>query len=330
MIENQGSSISMLENKDLTSPIYEFQSFNSICEALQWKYVRARIPICWNKLLRSRYMLANLVYLIYSIGILIINFHPSFNEKSTNISSIKLTTLDQPVNMNPNINRYYIIFGILHLISAFLYWWAWRDRSWLDIIMIPEYLNHIEAGLYLWSAFWYSKQDTLGGYYTLAVHKIEMTAAIIEVVASFGWIMSWYLTYTRTLGRGFTFDDPDTVAYLTTTISSVIYIVYNIQINIYPEQYGTNILYKYGDILYFIGAWYYIFAGLRDENCLWFLPLAGQYGVAAGSVRVETKKLPKYGKSPILITDLCKRRQHEQFNNSDELNMADPTTIPSI
>jgi len=73
------------------------------------------------------------------------------------------------------------------LITAFLYWWSWKDRSWLDIIMIPEYLNHIEGGLYLWSAIWYSREDTLGSYYTLAVHKIELTAAIIELFASVGW-----------------------------------------------------------------------------------------------------------------------------------------------
>jgi len=172
------SSVVLLDNKDLTTPIYELQSFDSIWEALRWKYIRVRLPICWKKLLHSRYMLANLVYLIYSIGILIIDFHPSFNE-----TSIISKNLDQ----NPNINRYYIGLGILHLLSAFLYWWAWRDRSWLDIIMIPEYLNHIEAGLYLWSAFWYSKQNNLTGYYTLAVHKIELTAAIIELIASFGW-----------------------------------------------------------------------------------------------------------------------------------------------
>jgi hypothetical protein len=53
--------------------------------------------------------------------------------------------------------------------------------------MIPEYLNHIEAGLYLWSSLWYSKEDTLGSYYTLGVHRIEMTAAAVELVASFGW-----------------------------------------------------------------------------------------------------------------------------------------------
>jgi hypothetical protein len=53
--------------------------------------------------------------------------------------------------------------------------------------MIPEYLNHIEASLYIWSSVWYPKEVTLGDYYTLGVHKIEMTAATVELVASFGW-----------------------------------------------------------------------------------------------------------------------------------------------
>lgn len=130
------------------------------------------------------------------------------------------------------------------------------------------------------------------------------------------------MTYTRTLGRGYTLDDPDTTAYLTTTISSLIYVVYNIQINIYPKEYGSNLLYKSGDVLYFIGACYYILAALRDENCFWFLPFAGQYGVPAGRVRVETKELPTYGKSPVFITDVCQRRVHELFNNHTELNLA--------
>jgi hypothetical protein len=115
------------------------------------------------------------------------------------------------------------------------------------------------------------------------------------------------MTYIRTLGRGFTLDDPDTVAWLATTISSIIYFVYNIQINIDPEQYDTNFLYTYGDIVYFVGACYYLFASLRDENCFWFLPFAGQYNIAPGRIQIEsTKSFPIYGKPAILITHLCK------------------------
>jgi hypothetical protein len=130
------------------------------------------------------------------------------------------------------------------------------------------------------------------------------------------------MTYVRTLGRGFTFDDPDTTAYLTTTISSIVYMTYNVQINLFPEQYGTNLLYKSGDTLYFIGACCYFLAALRDENCFWFLPLAGQYGIAAGKVQVQTKPLPQFGKQAILMTDVCQRRQtYQDFQYKSDLNV---------
>jgi hypothetical protein len=118
------------------------------------------------------------------------------------------------------------------------------------------------------------------------------------------------MTYIRTLGHGFSLDDPDVIAYLSTTIASIIYFIYNIQINVQPEQYGTNYLYTYGDILYFLGSCYYIFAALRDDHWFWFLPVCGQYGVAPGRIQIETKRaLPLYGKPIILMTDPCKRRR---------------------
>ena len=122
-------------------------------------------------------------------------------------------------------------------------------------------------------------------------------------------IISWYMTYIRTLGRGFTLDDPDTIAWSATTISSFIYIIYNVQINVSPEQYGTNFLYTYGDIVYFVGSCFYIFAALRDDHWFWFLPLSGQYGVAAGKVQTgSTRSLPIYGKPVILMTRPCQKR----------------------
>lgn len=187
MVTYQGSSVTIINQKDSTLSIDEYESFNSIWEALQWKNIRIRIPICIGKVLRSRYMLANVIYLIYCTGILIINFHPHFNQNFNDLSDGQSKTLESPVNFNSNIKLYYIGLGILHLLSASLYLWAWSDRSWFDIVMLPEYLNHIEAGLYLWSACWYSRQDTLGGFYTLAIHKIELIATIIELIASFGW-----------------------------------------------------------------------------------------------------------------------------------------------
>ena len=182
------TSESFNEEKDLSAPFYELQSFDSIFTALQWQHIRIRLPICARKLLHSRYMLANIVYLIYSIGILMINFHPIFNnDVESNPINNRSNPLDEIIENNLLVNRSYIILGFLHLISAILYAWAWRDRSWFDIVMIPEYLNHLAAGFYLWSAYWYAKQDRLGGSYTIAVHQIELTAAIVEVIASFGW-----------------------------------------------------------------------------------------------------------------------------------------------
>ena len=178
-----------LEKQDISSNeiVNDSEIFDSVWSALGWTQIRVRLPKCFNQILKSRYILANIIYLWYSIGILFLNFHPIFDGSTKLIEINSDHPLDQPVNINPHANRFYIFLALVHLMSAFFYWWAWRDRSSLDIVMIPEYLNHIAAGLYLWSALWYSKQDTLGGFYTLAVHRIELTAAIIEVIAAFGW-----------------------------------------------------------------------------------------------------------------------------------------------
>jgi len=123
--------------------------------------------------------------------------------------------------------------------------------------------------------------------------------------------MSWYRTYTRAIGRGFTLDDADTIAYLLTTFSSFIYITYNIQILTHPEEYGANVLYYKGDIIYFVGAVFYLWANLRDDGWLWWMPVAGQYGIAAG--RVQTGKPIKAGLPHLLVggnepfTRCCRR-----------------------
>ncbi|CAF3879931.1 unnamed protein product [Rotaria sp. Silwood1] len=314
---------------DLTAPYYELEAFDSIRDALRWKHIRKRVPICFKKTLYNRYMLANLVYLGYTIALLMIDFNPDFNSNSSDTSTTTkeqsndtISILDQPVFMNDYVNRLYIGLAVVNILVAFLYIIAWRGRSWFDVILIPEYLNHVQAGLYLWSASWYSKQTTLGGYYTIAVHRIELAASCTEICAAVGWMISWYMTYTRTIGRGFTFDDPDTMGYLTTTTNTLLYLVYNIQLNIYPEQYGTNQLYIYADVLGLIGSVYYILGTLRDENWFWFLPLAGQYGIAAGRIHIETRVLPQFGRPKILITDICRWRKEKTKDNKLNENNA--------
>ncbi|CAF1931857.1 unnamed protein product [Rotaria magnacalcarata] len=340
------------EENDPTAPFNELETFDSLWEALTWKQIKKRVPICAQKTRYNRYFLANLVYLIYAIGILLIDFYPrsysdaeAGNENCTDYAyecpyenytdyayecpyenytgyayECPYENCTEPAREFSLENRLYISLGVIHLISATLYWWAWRDHRWNDVIMIPEYLNHIEAALYLWSAIWYVREEECGlyvyGYYTTRIHIIETVAAFVELFASFGWIMSWYRTYTRAICRGFTFDDPDTIAYTLTTLSSFIYITYNIQILQYPHMYGSNYIYTNGDIIYFVGAFFYLWANLRDDGWLWWLPVGGQYGLAAG--RIQTGKPVKVGLPHLLIGggDPCASCCRPSFKNN--------------
>lgn len=102
--------------EELTGPCYEQETFDSIWQALQWKHIRARVPICMKKTIRSRYMLANMVYLLYAIGILIIDFNSNVNGSSaddTTTDGCDNTTstysgLDQPIDTSDLVNRLYI------------------------------------------------------------------------------------------------------------------------------------------------------------------------------------------------------------------------------
>lgn len=116
------------DTEDPTAPFYELTAFNSTWEGLRWTEIRTRVPICFKKTIRNRYMLANLVYLGYAIGILIIDFNPSVNGSSsssgdsdysydydtstTNDSTITIAAytspLDKPVDSVPLVNRLYI------------------------------------------------------------------------------------------------------------------------------------------------------------------------------------------------------------------------------
>ena len=106
------------DTEDPTAPFYELEAFDSIWQALHWTQIRQRVPVCAKKLLHSRYMLANLVYLGYAIGILIIDYDPSIygtsSSDQTTLSNDTLTTtlspslLDQPTGSTPYVNHLYL------------------------------------------------------------------------------------------------------------------------------------------------------------------------------------------------------------------------------
>jgi hypothetical protein len=58
-----------------------------------------------------------------------------------------------------------------------------------------------------------------------------------------------------------------------------------------------------------LNACFCVFACLRDDDWFWFFPVAGQYGIALGRVEVETKILPQFGKTPMLLTNMCRQRK---------------------
>jgi hypothetical protein len=98
------------DENDPTAPYYELEAFDSIWDALRWENVRKRVPICLKKSLYNRYMIANLIYLGYTIALLIIDFHPDFVAQSDANSSTETSdsTLDQPVVINQYVNNIYI------------------------------------------------------------------------------------------------------------------------------------------------------------------------------------------------------------------------------
>ncbi len=121
------------DENDQTTPFKETEAFHSIWDALQWKHVRARVPICFKKTLRSRYMLANLVYLGYTIGFLVADFNfpanVSTDTTSTNDTSnisdttpmISTSSLDQPAGDPSVVNTlYFSEFKFIRFVQFFL------------------------------------------------------------------------------------------------------------------------------------------------------------------------------------------------------------------
>jgi len=244
----------------------------------------------WKRTWKTPYIYANFVYVVYAALILAIDLHPTWD-------------LDL-------INNMYVGAAVVHVVNAAMYIYVWIDAGYplIHRIMIPEVLNVLEASLYLATASMYG-YETYGeggsyaseGYYNSSasadiyasvsyytsyeapdpiladVQKIELTASIVEMLAACGWVTTWYFTYQRVPGRGWTLDDPDTWANLSILTPAVIYIVYNAQMQLYPDEYGVNLLYITADKIYMFNAIIYFVASLRDVGWFWFMSTAGRF-----------------------------------------------------
>lgn len=104
---------------DLTASFYELEPFDSILQALKWQQLKRRLPLCIKKTLRNRFMLPNIIYVGYAIGLLVIDFHEYFDTESnntlswnvsngSNASVIRALILSQPIQNNMLVNQLYI------------------------------------------------------------------------------------------------------------------------------------------------------------------------------------------------------------------------------
>jgi len=228
-------------------------------------FVKQGFRFAFKRSLRSPYLLTNLVYVLYTSLIISIDVNES------------IFPLDK-------INQMYLGAAVVHLINATMYIWVWHHEGFpfLSVIMIPEVLNMIEASLYITSASMYPSEysiyvDMTGNETDITnqndinnVQNIELTASLIDWLASFGWVITWYLTYRRTLGRGYTFDDPDIWANITIWAGTLTYVVYNCQIVNDRSEYGTNVLYVTADWIFFVNSLVYIICSLRDAGWFYF------------------------------------------------------------
>lgn len=231
---------------------------------------------------RSPYFYANIVYIVYATLILVADAHPDLSHDT--------------------VNKLFLAAGIVHVVNAIMYCYVWIDAGYsvCNPILIPDYMNILEALLYLTSSCMYpyegaepappsdssssvsSSSSSTDPVLTM-VHVIELVAAIVQLLAAFGWVTQWYLTYQRVPGRGYTLDDPDVWANLTLVIPSIIYVVYNIQLQLDPTIYQTNFTYIIADKLYMANSLLYLTGGLRDVGWFYFMPTAGSFPTQHGS-----------------------------------------------
>lgn len=219
----------------------------------------------------SRYMLANVTYVVYTFVILYVDLVAQPNVNAA-LAPRKRDRDDALVERTYKaLYDLYKAAAWIHLVNALQYVWAWVPSGFgvISWVQVPEYLNVVGAALYLHTAYLY---ESVGGNFdaeTLQVHYFETAASAIELVAAVGWCVTWWWTYPRgQVGRGWTFDDLDLWGCLCIIVPSMIYLAYNVIIIKDPDEYSTNTLYADGNIMYAAGALLYFCASLRDDGWL--------------------------------------------------------------
>jgi hypothetical protein len=234
-----------------------------------WKLVEYKTSVAIAKIGTNRYFKSNLVYLMYATIMIIMDVY------------------DFPADMEGAV---YFFLAIAHAINAYMYLWVWRGehQNIYSYFCIPDWLNVVCAAFYLGTGFCAPYEYDADGEITdifVQVRRIELFLSVLEVIATVGWLLQWYIEFRKDLvcrpqlckGRGFTLDDPDCWANISLVIAAGYYFVYNIVIYKDYAFFESSTLYYQGDLWYLANAVCYVICSLRDCDFFWFMPLAGHF-----------------------------------------------------
>jgi len=231
---------------------------------------------------------ASLVYLAYYTLL----FYIDVKAQPDAESKLKISLVGGDENSNVDdpyqqavreVNLLYLVSAVLRVLNS-LQWMAvwlphrnprtgdfWKLYDW---VQIPEFFNFLEAVLYTATACMYNWQVTTGPERYLdsstALNKrLELAAACTQMCAALGWVWVWWVTHPRGPGRGFTLDDPELISLALIFSPSVIHMVYYVRVLSDPSSLllgATSQLYLRANLLFFIGAFFYVAVSLRDEG----------------------------------------------------------------
>jgi len=221
---------------------------------------------------------------------------------------LALMSLDTNKEQTQMYDDYMLGLCFVHLFDAILYLWMWLElMSLKHFLLTPDWLNLLGALIYITSTSLYkyqyennSSNPNEKGDKTIffgVVRRLELSASVLELAMSFGWVWQWFVEYRSDLirdpfscvGRGFTLDDPDVWANITLIVAASYYVAYNVTVFMDYSRYDTCNLYVVGDQVHThtlslssLYVYIYIFLSLsltHTQNALvvlckqYFLPL---------------------------------------------------------
>lgn len=246
---------------------------------------------------RCRYFRANLVYFVYCIVLIGVNKSSSGGDFSYNSNWFNATS-----------QHLYNALSYVHIVNAAMYLYMWSElRPLNSLFLLPDWLNLLGAIIYLVSAWYYPlafADTTTGGlkvslvinqHYFSVVNYLDFLGCALELLASLGWVVQWYVDYCTDLlvnplsciGRGFTLDDPDLWGNVTLLLAAGHYFSYNLTIVSDPSQHDRCLLYELGDRLYALNSMCYLLCALRDSDAFFFMPTNGRLPDLVALARVS-------------------------------------------